>query len=146
MSARVLNKEREQYPLIKWSTRFEENASLVYTDKPTLQIIFNKIIDNCYKYFDHNKVNNYISITSNVSLDKNSVIVSIEDNGIGIEESAQDKIFDVFYIATERGGAGLGLFHARLAAEKIGISILNTNRKSPTIFEVHIPLQAKFRN
>jgi signal transduction histidine kinase len=48
-------------------------------------------------------------------------------------------VFDVFYIANEKGGFGLGLFHAKLAAERIGINIEIIESASPTVFHITIP-------
>jgi len=42
------------------------------------------------------------------------------DNGIGIRKEHQDKIFDMFYRATDRSqGSGLGMYIVRQAIEKI---------------------------
>jgi signal transduction histidine kinase len=48
----------------------------------------------------------------------------VTDNGIGIEERNQSRIFDQYFIGTDRSkGNGLGLFLARKAAEKLNGSI-----------------------
>ena len=50
--------------------------------------------------------------------------ISLEDNGIGIEEKYLDKIFNMFFRATEqRTGSGLGLYIVKEAVDKLDGSI-----------------------
>ena len=85
---------------------------------PTLvgEIIFN-LIDNAVKY---NIINGYVRV--NICSEGNKCILSVEDSGIGIEESKQDQIFERFYRtdksrSKDKGGTGLGLSIVKHAAE-----------------------------
>lgn len=78
-------------------------------DKILLERVFSNIIDNAIKYTSSGK-NIYLSWEE---IDSN-VLVSIKDEGDGIHEEHQDRIFDRFFRADRSrpqgtGGAGLGL-------------------------------------
>jgi signal transduction histidine kinase len=48
----------------------------------------------------------------------------VEDNGIGISEKNQAKIFEMFYRATSiASGSGLGLYIVKETVEKLGGSV-----------------------
>lgn len=72
------------------------------------------------------------------------VVIEIADNGIGIEESIRDKIFDVFVRADKSrkstGGSGLGLSIAKRIVESHGgeISLLNARGEENTIFYIRM--------
>lgn len=137
-NARNENRHLGAFPIIKWSSTFAENANQVISDRRCLQLIFNQLINNSYRYFNEECSTPYISVSSILS-SSNEIVVRIEDNGVGINESLKDLVFDVFYIANEKGGFGLGLFHAKLAAERIGINIEIIESASPTVFHITIP-------
>lgn len=81
----------------------------IYASSLRLQQLFSNLINNAIKY---NIPNGKISI--HAFSDKNHIIVSIKDTGIGIHPENIDKIFDRFYrVNTEETseipGNGLGL-------------------------------------
>jgi signal transduction histidine kinase len=69
------------------------------------------------------------------------LIVTIIDNGLGIPEDLQDKVFDMFFHgAAKSGGTGLGLYMARKAIERLGGNIqLISGQPRNTIFEIILP-------
>jgi heavy metal sensor kinase len=86
-------------------------------DRLRLRQLFLNLIDNAIKYTPENGT---ITISSGVS--GNNVCVSVKDNGIGIPEEEQAKVFDRFYRvdkgrSREMGGSGLGLSIAKWTAE-----------------------------
>src|SRR5690606_23327941 len=84
------------------STSVEE----VYTDKNRLKVVLSNIISNAIKYHNLNQENPRVEIVVNLS--ESTVNICIQDNGIGIQDEAREKIFDMFYRATDRsGGSGL---------------------------------------
>jgi len=92
-----------------------------FSDPNRLKIILSNLISNAIKY--KNGENPFIKITAHKIKEK--VIISIEDNGIGIEENQLDKIFDMFYRASNSStGSGLGLYIVKEAAERLGGKVL----------------------
>jgi signal transduction histidine kinase len=69
-------------------------------------------------------------------------ILRVRDNGIGIPEEQQEKVFDMFYRGTARGsGQGLGLYIARKSAERIGASVHWVAQDRPgATFDLRIPV------
>lgn len=104
-------------------------------------IIFN-ILDNAVKYTGDSPV---IKIyTQNM---EHGVEVSIEDNGIGMDEEAQTKIFDKFYrVPTgdihDVKGFGLGLSYVKKILEVHHGSIkVKSSLKKGTTFTIFIPFK-----
>lgn len=90
--------------------KVEENTEdgIIFSDEGKLNQILTGLLDNAFKFTDHGHV--YVSW-----LRKNDMLeIKIEDTGIGIPQSEQDRIFERFYQAKNTktqlyGGTGLGL-------------------------------------
>lgn len=81
----------------------------IITDAFRLDIICRNVLSNAIKYSDSSKAINYINII--VDIKDNELEIFIEDNGIGIEESHQEKIFEMFYVTSHHNkGSGIGLY------------------------------------
>lgn len=117
------------------STSVEE----VYTDKNRLKVVLSNIISNAIKYHNLNQENPRVEIVVNLS--ESTVNICIQDNGIGIQDEAREKIFDMFYRATDRsGGSGLGLYIVKEIIERLdGRISVNSVFGEGTTFEVCIP-------
>ncbi len=74
------------------------------------QVIFNLVLNSLDAIKEKNPEEKYIKITTRYEEKKNNryVILSIEDNGIGIKEEHKEKIFKPFF-TTKQKGTGLGL-------------------------------------
>lgn len=86
----------------------------VKIDVTKLKRVINNIIGNASKYIDHNQGLILVKLYE----EKEAVIVSLEDNGVGIKESELPYIFDRFYRTdssrnSNTGGTGLGLAIAK---------------------------------
>jgi len=103
-------------------------------------VILNNLIGNAIKYHDPNKLSQYIKI--DLMTDDNNINLSIEDNGIGIEDEHFTKIFTMFYRATERSkGSGLGLYIVNETVQKLGGLIsFNSTFGAGTRFLLMIPI------
>lgn len=110
-----------------------------YSDRHRVAIIFNNLISNAFKYQDVNKEESFINI--DVRTWHDCVIVRFTDNGIGIAVEHLDKIFNMFYRASEVAkGSGLGLYIAKETATKLGGDIkVNSAVKKGTTFELSLP-------
>ncbi len=117
------------------------NVEEVHTDKSRLKVVLSNIISNAIKYHNLRQDNPNVEIVSNQL--ESTVCIRIKDNGIGIPEEAREKIFDMFYRASDRaGGSGLGLYIVKEIVEKLEGSItVNSVFGEGTTFEVRIPVQ-----
>ncbi len=83
--------------------------------------VLQNLIHNSINY-RRNIPDSFISV--NVAETKNSILINVSDNGIGIEKELQPKIFEMFYRATIASkGSGLGLYIVKSAVEKLGGTI-----------------------
>ena len=115
-----------RYELTKFKVKNNIGKAL-YTDKKLLDTIMRNLVQNAIKYAS----NEGNTCTVNVTLEKgknDSSKISVKDNGIGIPKEYHEKIFDMFFRASEKSsGSGLGLYIAKSAVEKLGGKIKVTS-------------------
>lgn len=116
-----------------------EGESEFYSDPYRLSLILNNLISNAIKYSDPSKDISYIQIT--IHHDPEKVSLTFKDNGIGIENSYIQKVFNMFFRATEKNeGAGLGLYIVKEAVEKLcGTIQLESQLGKGTVFKIELP-------
>jgi signal transduction histidine kinase len=113
--------------------------SPLYCDAYRLLVIFSNLLSNSIKYRDQKKPQSLIHFY--IQVEKNKLIIRVQDNGIGITAEFLPKIFNMFYRATERSeGAGLGLYIVRETVQKLGGTIaVQSEFGVGTTFEIEIP-------
>jgi PAS domain S-box-containing protein len=83
-----------------------------------LDTLLQNLIENGIKYQNPSCNNSFLKI--NIEEMDGGACISIEDNGIGIDKNAIDRIFELYYRGTtESGGSGLGLYLVKKAVEKL---------------------------
>ena len=117
-----------------------ENYTLK-ADPVHISNVFYNLIDNAIKYCDREP-----QIAIRTKNERNSLIVEIEDNGIGIKRDDQKMIFDKFYRVPTGNlhdvkGFGLGLYYVKIIvdAHEGNISLKSTPGKGTT-FSIRLPL------
>ncbi|MFY0605084.1 MAG: ATP-binding protein [Cyclobacteriaceae bacterium] len=112
----------------------------IETDKRRMSGILNNLITNAIRYHDTSKTSQYIKLTAFVKEDW--FHLSVEDNGLGIDKKYQQKVFDMFYRASNiLGGSGLGLFIVKESVEKLSGKIkIESSSGKGTTFSLKIPL------
>lgn len=125
--------------------RFENEVpdqTQILTDPARLRIVLNNVISNSIKYSDPDKSDPSIKVTYAMQGDR--YLIHIKDNGIGIEEDRLDKIFDMFYRASDRSqGSGLGLYIVKETIEKLNGEIsVNSALGEGTTFTIKLPFEA----
>jgi len=98
----------------------EDNlSSPLQSDEMRLKIIFNNLISNAIKFhFIGNGKQPYVKITANE--EGSGFVFTVEDNGTGIQPELKDRIFDMFFRATDSvQGSGLGLYILRETVNKL---------------------------
>ena len=92
------------------------------TDKRRLIVVLSNLISNAIKYRDFLKKKSFLKIR--VISSKEHAVVIVEDNGIGIDDKEKEKIFEMFYRATNVStGSGLGLYIVKETLTKLGGNI-----------------------
>jgi PAS domain S-box-containing protein len=114
-----------------------------HSDPVRMQIILNNLISNACRYSDPEEENPYVAVK--VILGESGTQIEVSDNGIGIEPRYMDKIFDMFYRATNNSdGSGIGLYIVREAVNKLkGIINVHSVLGEGTSFHMEIPALVK---
>ena len=109
------------------------------SDIMKLRIVFNNLINNAVKFQDNAKSDPYINIK--ITASPQGARILVEDNGMGIREMDQDKIFKMFYRAgATNSGSGIGLYIVHEAISKLEGEIkISSTYGEGSIFEITIP-------
>ena len=108
----------------------------VMADKDQMLRVFNNLIKNAIQSIPDDRIGKIVVV---VTMEKGDFVISITDNGSGIEESEQSKIF-VPYFTTKTTGTGLGLAMVRQIIENHRGSIdFETSIDQGTTFFIRLP-------
>lgn len=110
-----------------------------FSDKKRITILINNFISNSIKYHNYNQPDPFIEISIKVS--PINAIINIKDNGTGIPEKHLQKIYEMFFRATENGsGSGIGLYIVKEIVDKLNgdISVQSAEGKG-TQFSIELP-------
>jgi two-component system phosphate regulon sensor histidine kinase PhoR len=124
-------------------TEFGADPSEIHADKVHITNVINNLLDNANKYSPQ-KPQIRVS-TENV---KTGLVISIQDNGIGISKKNQKKIFDKLYRVPmgdlhDFKGFGLGLSYVKVIVEYHKGSVrLESELKKGTKFDVFLPYES----
>lgn len=123
--------------------KVEITGSKEFTSDPVyLQLILNNLISNAVNYKDSRKEKPYVKVKVEVEPEKLHITVS--DNGLGIPEAQQGKVFEMFHrVHTGLPGTGLGLHIVQTAVKKLqGELKLESTEGKGTTFQMQFPLLA----
>jgi len=115
---------------------------IIWADKQMINIILRNLIANAIKF---TPTNGNIDISAEIV--NNMVVVTVSDNGVGIEPKVLDKLFNLAQIHTSPGtanekGTGLGLILCKEFVEKHGGKIwVNSQFGQGSTFNFSLPLE-----
>lgn len=118
-----------------------EGIPPVAVDEGRIGEVFTNLVENAVKFSEDST-----SITISANLNENEVIVSVTDEGIGIPDDLQQKIFERFFQGENRKngrrkGTGLGLSICRGIIEAHGGTIwVESERGKGTKFSFSLPV------
>jgi len=121
--------------------RSEQASPMIMADPDKIAIILQNLLENAIKYSNEEG-----TVTVTIIPTKDTLAVSVADNGIGIPADAQEHIFGKFFRAdnakeSKKEGTGLGLFTAKRIAEKHGGTLTFESTPSQgTTFFVQLPV------
>lgn len=104
----MLQLQAEKYEVVLMATDMRSPV-IVRANRDMMEELVYNLCDNAIRY---NHVNGYVQ--AGVEEKKKKVVLTVEDNGIGIPKEHQDRIFERFYRVDKShskstGGTGLGL-------------------------------------
>lgn len=108
-------------------------------DQFHLSIVLTNLISNAIKYQDHSKDDPHVKIQVHISPEDARIVVA--DNGIGIPEKYQSRLFELFFRASNQSfGSGLGLYITQNAVEKMDGEVqLESEEGKGTSFHIQLP-------
>jgi signal transduction histidine kinase len=113
---------------------------VVIGDRFRLQVVLNNLLSNAFKYRDSSKEKSFVILRAEV-VDAD-LVITVEDNGLGIPETHIARVFDMYVRAHETShGSGLGLYIVKETVEKMGGKIAVASEVlSGTCFTATIPI------
>ena len=133
---------QQKIDLKKINYYIEESKQVrIYTNRDNLKQILMNLIANAISYTPEKG-----TVIVDLDQDEQDAIIQVIDNGIGIAEESQARIFERFYrVDTARsrnsGGTGLGLSIVKWLAESMGGRIeLFSEENVGTTFVVRLPI------
>jgi PAS domain S-box-containing protein len=113
LGAQSLQRFRTQTDLHQFTLNFPPAFPLVHGDGPRLRQVLDNLISNAIKYSPDGG-----TIEVGGEADQETVTVYVRDEGIGLSDVEQERVFDRFYRADDTlrrstQGAGLGLYLAK---------------------------------
>ena len=125
--------------LTKKEINFTTNidSKILKIDRFHFENAISNLVDNAIKYGGDNVEVNLNSVL-------NVTVISVADNGKGIDKSQQERIFDKFYRVPKGNthdvkGFGIGLYYTQKIIEKHNGSINVSSNFDNTIFKLQIP-------
>ncbi|GHM99690.1 hypothetical protein WSM22_11800 [Cytophagales bacterium WSM2-2] len=89
------------------------------TDAARMRIILRHLLVNAFQYFRPDEDEHIVN--ARIYVDSYQVVIVIDDNGIGIDQGYRERVFEMFFKATDRSrGNGLGLYIVKSMVEKMG--------------------------
>jgi two-component system sensor histidine kinase DctS len=83
-----------------------------------------------------------VRIELDLSDDRSHATISVSDNGPGVLEEAQSRMFDAFYSSKEDGmGMGLAICRSILEAHRGRIEVLRAGALGGACFRLWLPLE-----
>jgi two-component system, OmpR family, sensor histidine kinase VicK len=111
----------------------------VFCDSSKISQVLHNLLDNAIKFTDKGTIT-----ISTAMHDESSIIVKIEDSGVGIDREIKNRLFDKF-ASKSNGGTGLGLYLSKKIVETHGGKIWGSNNPSGTgaTFSFTLPIDMR---
>jgi len=119
----------------------EINEEEFFSDEKRIKMIFGNLLSNAVSYQNKYCEKSFIKIDG--VIDNKFAKITINDNGVGIDESHLKNIFKMFYRANDHtNGSGLGLYIVKEAVDKLKGKIdVQSIVGNGTTFTLQIPNQ-----
>jgi len=100
--------------------KIDPNVKFI-SDRFLLMLVVENLIDNAIKFYnDSPRVEPFVKIRVQ-RIEEDKIMMSVIDNGIGVNPSDKDQIFNLFTRASDRSETGgIGLYLSKMAASKMG--------------------------
>jgi nitrogen fixation/metabolism regulation signal transduction histidine kinase len=100
---------------ITYKSSVEPESMIIMADKELIEQVLINLIKNAIQAFDE-QTNRIVEVCATLS-DKGRPVITVRDNGSGIDDEAMEKIFIPFF-TTKKSGSGIGLSLSRQIMRK----------------------------
>ncbi len=109
------------------------------SDYKRLRVVLQNLVSNALRYANTDQPKPYVKVSAQILQDE--ARLTVEDNGVGIQQEHLHKVFDMFYRASQVSkGSGLGLYIVKETLEKLGGRIsVDSQIGKGTKFTIIIP-------
>ena len=111
----------------------------INSDPKLIQQIINNLLSNAFKYSEPRT-----TVYFSVFIQSNSIIISVKDEGIGINKDDIPRLFDTFFRSSESQnieGTGIGLTILKRAVDLLsGTITVESEKGKGTTFSVTLPI------
>lgn len=123
---------------ILFTTNCPSSSLTFHSDPARLQLLFNALFSNAFQYANPARE---MFVTTTVATGANGAVITVLDNGIGINQDVLPKVFGMFYRGTTAShGAGLGLYIAKEVVRRLGGNIeIRSIEEEGTTVEIILP-------
>ena len=127
--------------------KIKEKLPSVKIDKEKIMIVIQNFLDNAIKYTEKGEITLSIDM-----IEDKKIRISVQDEGVGIPEEQQERLFDKFFRAEnvlrrDVEGSGLGLFIAKNIVEAHDGEIgFNSTEGEGSVFWFTLPISEKNKN
>ncbi len=137
--AQAVAQARHNAPHLDWQSNSDiPPASEVAGSRPVLVKMLLELLTNASEAV---AAVEQPQVTIAASQQEKTIVVTIQDNGPGLDPAIQARLFEPFATGKLSGSLGLGLAYVKRAVEAHGGTItLNTNPTGPTTAELRLPL------
>ncbi len=122
-----------------WSPQLDEKIKI----PQKLEIPLFNLIENAFDTLDeakNKKVNFVPNLMVETKANQNYWLISIKDNGLGINSAIEKSLFDPFVTTkSETKGIGLGLYISQEVTKKIGGKLIFSSSDKGVMFTLQIP-------
>jgi signal transduction histidine kinase len=138
----VIKEQRKTFETRRQKVLFEPDTDklTLYFDRDTIRMVLENLIDNASKYSGEDK-----TVTIQLDEHPHEARITIIDNGVGIKQEDQDRLFEKFSridnpLSTQVGGTGLGLYWAKKIVDlHQGKVTFESTVGKGTSFTIHLP-------
>lgn len=117
----------------------EDDGTVAYLDDKWVRFLLSQIISNAVKYRTERPL-----LRFSTARKQNQVILSVEDNGIGIPQSDLPRVFEKGFTGqngrTVHSSTGIGLYLCKRLCDKLGIGLSVDSRGKGTSVSLCFPI------
>jgi signal transduction histidine kinase len=112
---------------------------VVFADMVLISALFEELIANALRFHSAEPLVIQVTSTMTEGGSQQACLISVIDNGIGVSDSAAERIFKPLAKASDRSGAGVGLAICQRIAELHCAEIVSVPRNHGSEFRLRLP-------